>query len=62
VADDPAAKLDRATAAEVAAILRRVSGEGTEGVVPTHDPRLIEPATTVLSVEGGRVETVRAPS
>jgi putative ABC transport system ATP-binding protein len=54
LADEPTASLDDASGAEVAAILRRLAGEGRTVIVATHDPLLSGTADAVLRLEHGR--------
>ena len=55
LADEPTSNLDRASAEEVASILREIHREGTTIVVATHDARLVALASTVVELDAGRV-------
>jgi putative ABC transport system ATP-binding protein len=57
-ADEPTSNLDRRSAEAVAALLVEMHDRGRSGrtvVVATHDPTLIDRATTTIELDGGRV-------
>lgn len=56
LADEPTASLDRVTAGEALAGLRRLaSDEGLAILVSTHDPRCLDAADRVITLEDGRI-------
>src|SRR5437868_4004571 len=55
LADEPTGELDRATGEQIAALLDRVTADGTAMVIVTHDPALAECSTRVLSIRYGRI-------
>ena len=62
LADEPTGNLDRASAAEVMALLEDMNAEGLTLVVVTHDPAVAERAARVLRMDDGQlVENRGAP-
>ena len=58
LADEPTGELDRATASEVFAVLRRVNKElGTTMVIVTHDPLVSEQVARTVAMRDGRAST-----
>jgi len=56
LADEPTANLDGESAAQVMAMMRQLRDErGTTFVFSTHDPRVIEHANRVITLQDGRV-------
>jgi len=56
LADEPTGELDRATGAQVAALLDRVHADGTALVIVTHDPDIGARASRSLLMRDGRIE------
>jgi putative ABC transport system ATP-binding protein len=56
LADEPTGELDRATGEQIAALLDRVSSDGTALVIVTHDSTLADRARRVLAMRDGRIE------
>jgi putative ABC transport system ATP-binding protein len=55
-ADEPTAALDRESAAQVVDLLRRLGRErGTTTLMVTHDPRMLEMADRIVTMEDGRI-------
>jgi ABC-type lipoprotein export system ATPase subunit len=58
LADEPTGELDRATAAEIFAVLRSVNKElGTTMVIVTHDPLVAEQVQRTVAIRDGRTST-----
>ena len=56
LADEPTAALDKVTSAQVVDLLRRLGKRrGTSTVVVTHDPRILDRADRIISLEDGRL-------
>jgi putative ABC transport system ATP-binding protein len=56
LADEPTANLDRETASRIVKLMKQMRGElGTTFLFSTHDPRIMEEAEVLFSVEDGRV-------
>lgn len=56
LADEPTAALDRVSAAEVVDLLKRLGAErGATTLLVTHDPRILDRADRVLTLEDGRI-------
>jgi putative ABC transport system ATP-binding protein len=62
LADEPTAALDKVTGGEVAHLLRDIAkSRGTPILMVTHDPRILDIADRIVTMEDGRiVETVSA--
>jgi putative ABC transport system ATP-binding protein len=61
LADEPTANLDRATGAEVIALLRKIQREtGTSVVFSSHDPAVLAAADTRVFIVDGRLDHVDA--
>jgi putative ABC transport system ATP-binding protein len=60
-ADEPTAALDKESGHEVVALLKRLGAErGTTTLMVTHDPRILDMADRIVTMEDGRiVETVQ---
>jgi putative ABC transport system ATP-binding protein len=64
LADEPTAALDKDSAAEVVDLLRRMGrARGTTTLLVTHDPRILDRADRILTLEDGRIvrDEARAP-
>jgi putative ABC transport system ATP-binding protein len=58
LADEPTGELDRATAAEIFAVLRSINKElGTTMVIVTHDPLVAEQVQRTVAIRDGRTST-----
>jgi ABC-type lipoprotein export system ATPase subunit len=58
LADEPTGELDRATAAEIFAVLRSINQElGTTMVIVTHDPLVAEQVQRTVAIRDGRTST-----
>jgi putative ABC transport system ATP-binding protein len=58
LADEPTGELDRATAAEIFALLRSINKElGTTMVIVTHDPLVAEQVQRTVAIRDGRTST-----
>ena len=56
LADEPTGQLDSQTGHGIMALVRAiVRGEGTTGIVATHDPALIGLADRVIELRDGRI-------
>jgi putative ABC transport system ATP-binding protein len=56
LADEPTAALDKDSAADVVDLLKRLGGErGTTTLLVTHDPRILDRADRILTLEDGRI-------
>lgn len=56
LADEPTAALDKDSAADVVDLLKRLgSRRGTTTLLVTHDPRIIDRADLILTLEDGRI-------
>ncbi len=63
LADEPTAALDRDSAAEVIDLLKRLGSErGTTTLLVTHDPRILDRADRILTLEDGRIVPTGPPS
>jgi len=61
LADEPTANLDSHTGASLMALMRRLNAEqGTTFVIASHDPAVIESARTLVTMQDGRVISVKA--
>lgn len=62
-ADEPTAALDRDSATNVVDILKRLgTTRGTTTVMVTHDPRILDRADRILTLEDGRITNDTAPA
>lgn len=62
LADEPTAALDRETGAAVVDLLKRLGrARGTTTVMVTHDPRILDRADRILTLEDGRLVGDSAP-
>lgn len=62
LADEPTAALDRETGAAVVDLLKRLGqARGTTTVMVTHDPRILDRADRILTLEDGRLIGDSAP-
>lgn len=56
LADEPTAALDKASGAEVVRLLREIAkSRGTPILLVTHDPRILNAADRIVSMEDGRI-------
>ena len=56
LADEPTAALDKDSAAEVVGLLKRMGqARGTTTLLVTHDPRILDSADRILTLEDGRI-------
>lgn len=56
LADEPTAALDKDSAAEVVDLLKRMGAvRGTTTLLVTHDPRILDQADRILTLEDGRI-------
>ncbi len=55
IADEPTSSLDRRSAEAVARLLGEIHASGTTVLVATHDPHLVELATTKFELDSGRL-------
>jgi putative ABC transport system ATP-binding protein len=56
LADEPTANLDRKTAHKIITLMKKMSNEfGTTFVFSTHDPRVVENAETIFTLEDGKL-------
>ena len=56
LADEPTAALDKDSAAEVVDLLKRMGqARGTTTLLVTHDPRILDHADRILTLEDGRI-------
>lgn len=56
LADEPTAALDKDSAADVVDLLRRMGqARGTTTLLVTHDPRILDRADRILTLEDGRI-------
>jgi putative ABC transport system ATP-binding protein len=56
LADEPTANLDRETALKIIALMKRMRDElGTAFVFSTHDPKVVDAAEVVFTLEDGRL-------
>lgn len=63
LADEPTANLDRATSADIIALMREMQrAAGTTFIFSSHDPHLIGAADTVLHLSDGRLSSTASPS
>lgn len=59
LADEPTAALDKDSAADVVDLLRRLAAaRGTSTLLVTHDPRILDRADRILTLEDGRIVSV----
>ena len=59
LADEPTAALDKDSAAEVVDLLKRMgAARGTTTLLVTHDPRILDRADSILTLEDGRIVRV----
>ena len=59
LADEPTAALDKDSAAEVVALLKRMgAARGTTTLLVTHDNRILDNADRILTLEDGRIVAV----
>jgi putative ABC transport system ATP-binding protein len=59
LADEPTAALDKDSAAEVVNLLKRMgAARGTTTLLVTHDPRILDRADRILTLEDGRIVRV----
>jgi putative ABC transport system ATP-binding protein len=56
LADEPISHLDPAASLELLTLLQQLHGEGTTILLSTHDPGLVAWATTVFTLEAGRLK------
>ena len=60
LADEPTANLDKATALQIIALMKRMRDDfGTTFIFSTHDPNIVGAAEVVLTLEDGRLLSVR---
>lgn len=60
LADEPTAALDKDNAAEVIDLLKRLGAQrGTTTLLVTHDPRILDRADRILTLEDGRIVSDR---
>lgn len=60
LADEPTAALDKASAADVVDLLKRLgTARGTTTLLVTHDTRILERADRILTLQDGRIVTSR---
>ena len=56
LADEPTAALDKDSAAEVVDLLKRMGqARGTTTLLVTHDPRILDRADRILTLEDGQI-------
>ena len=56
LADEPTANLDRNTANQVIGLMKKMRDEfGTSFIFSTHDPRVVENAETIFTLEDGKL-------
>lgn len=56
LADEPTANLDRETALKIIALMKRMRDDfGTTFIFSTHDPKIVENAETIFTLEDGRM-------
>jgi putative ABC transport system ATP-binding protein len=56
LADEPTAALDKDSAADVVDLLKRMgAARGTTTLLVTHDPRILDRADSILTLEDGRI-------
>ncbi len=56
LADEPTANLDRATATHVITLMKKMRDEfGTSFIFSTHDPRVVNVAETIFTLEDGKL-------
>ena len=56
LADEPTAALDKDSAADVVDLLKRLGqGRGTTTLLVTHDPRILDRADRILTLQDGRI-------
>ena len=59
LADEPTAALDKDSAADVVDLLKRMGrARGTTTLLVTHDPRILDRADRILTLEDGRIVKV----
>jgi putative ABC transport system ATP-binding protein len=62
LADEPTAALDKDSAAEVVNLLQRMGkARGTTTLLVTHDPRILDHADRILTLEDGRIVRSETP-
>jgi putative ABC transport system ATP-binding protein len=62
LADEPTAALDKDSAAEVVNLLQRMGkARGTTTLLVTHDPRFLDHADRILTLEDGRIVRSETP-
>ena len=60
LADEPTAALDKDSAADVVDLLKRLGAErGTTTLLVTHDPRILDRADRILTLEDGRIVSTK---
>lgn len=58
LADEPTANLDKATALQIIALMKRMRDDfGTTFIFSTHDPKIVGTAEIILTLEDGRLIT-----
>ena len=63
LADEPTAALDKDSAADVVDLLKRLGTQrGTTTLLVTHDPRILDRADSILTLEDGKIVSCRAGS
>lgn len=63
LADEPTANLDRATAMLVLSFMKKMRDElGTTFIFSTHDPKVMDAAELIFTLEDGRLKNERGPA